>query len=142
MADIYYVPKAAFEALQKKMAQKKVVFTDLVALTHPMEADDDDLMLPVDMRGLGIEIDDVDDIAEKLGPNGTVGAFVKARKFFEENLGQDPEEGRAQPMSGKEFKKMMLEDDEADLENELNEPEGLDEDDLPNEPNGKRAKLA
>merc|ERR1719502_2301261 len=110
MADIYYVPQAAFEALQKKMLKKQVLFTDLVPLTNPMEAGDDDTMLPVDMRGLGIEIDDVDDIAEKLGPNGTVEAFVKARKYFEDNQGGDAEEGRPKAISGKEFKAMMMED--------------------------------
>merc|ERR1712187_696207 len=91
-------------------AKKQVTFSDLHALTHPMDADDDDIMLPVDMRGLGVEIDDVDDIVEILGPNGAVGAFVKARKYFEENQGCDPEEGRASSMSGKDFKKMMLDD--------------------------------
>merc|ERR1712146_790863 len=99
--------------------KKEVQFTDLVPLTHPMEAADDDVMLPVDMRGLGIEIDDVDDIAEKLGPNGAVGAFVKARKYFEENAGKDPEEGRAKSISGKEFKEMMMKDmDQEDAKNE------------------------
>merc|ERR1712039_710499 len=92
------------------MAKKQVTFADLHILTHPMDAEDDDIMLPVDMRGLGIEIDDVDDIVEILGPNGAVGAFVKARRYFEENQGGDPEEERASSMSGKDFKKMMLDD--------------------------------
>merc|ERR1719162_2977705 len=56
-------------------------------------------MIPVDMRGVGQDFDDAEAMAQKLGPEGTVVAFLKAREYFEKNQHTIPDEERPTPMS-------------------------------------------
>merc|ERR1719440_2530061 len=70
------------------------------------------MMVPVDMRGVGEDFDDVEQMVEKLGAKGTAEAFVKARKYFEEHSEKVPEEERAQPMTAAEWRTVLEQEDE------------------------------
>merc|ERR1712232_363705 len=105
-------------------------------LTQPEQLADDELMVPVDMRGVGADYDDVDQMVEKLGPKGTVEAFIKAADYFDANKDGEPEEERPKPMTAAEWKS-LLEDDMLDEGMFEGEEEELDEDD---EPEAKKAK--
>merc|ERR1711990_1027129 len=80
---------------------KDITGEDVDKLTSPESLEDDAMMVPVDMRGVGEEM------IEKLGAKGVAEAFMKARKYFEEN-NKDPE---AKPMTAAEWRK-VLEDDQ------------------------------
>merc|ERR1719172_458937 len=67
-------------------------------------------MVPVDMRGVGEEFEDVEQMMSKLGSKGAAEAFVKARAYFEENKDGTPEEERAQKMSAKEWRDVLAAD--------------------------------
>ena len=59
-------------------------------LAFPKKLADDEMMVPVDMRGVSEEFDDVEQMAAKLGAKGTAEAFIKAADFMscavEENV--------------------------------------------------------
>ncbi|CAK0878989.1 unnamed protein product [Prorocentrum cordatum] len=123
--DIFYVCKKALESLKAKLKAGEEVSQDLVnELTFPEKLADDEVMVPVDMRGVGEEFDDVESMVEKLGPKGTAEAFVKARDYFEANKDKEPEDERPQPMTAAEWKKVLEEDfDEGEEEEDLLEDE-------------------
>merc|ERR1719203_217416 len=100
MAEIYYIPEVLFGALKEKLrTQEAVTDDDISPLTSPMTAEDDAIMIPVDMRGIGHEFEDVDDLPAELGLKGTVEAFIRAREYFEANKDGEAEEDRAKPIS-------------------------------------------
>ena len=43
---------------------------------------DEETMIPVDRRGVDGEFNDVEELVEKKGHEGTAEAFVKAREYF------------------------------------------------------------
>jgi hypothetical protein len=135
--DIFYVCQKALVSLKQKLKEGEEVFQELVnELTYPEKLADEEIMVPVDMRGVEEEFDDVESMVEKLGPKGAAEAFVKARDYFEANKDKEPADERPQPMTAAEWKKVLeddfdeseeedlLEDDEEELEEEL---EGLDD---------------
>merc|ERR1712178_320735 len=79
---------------------------DVDALTFPENLPDDATMIAVDMRGVGEEFEDVEQMVEKLGPKGAAEAFLKAREYFEKN-NKDPE---AKPMTAAEWRQVLEED--------------------------------
>merc|ERR1712178_517844 len=113
---------------------------------------DEAMMVPVDMRGVGQEFDDVEQMIEKLGPQGTAEAFIKAREYFEANKDKEAEEDRPKPMTAAEWRQVLEADgDGEDMEEELpfeGEEEELleeaeeegDEGDEAEEPAAKKAK--
>merc|ERR1719510_2033676 len=118
-------------------------------LTFPENLKDDEVMVPVDMRGVGGDYDDVEQMVEKLGPKGTAEAFIKAAEYFEANKDGEPEEERPKLMTAAEWRK-VLEEDEDEYGNEedfgegeeeeaedLEEPEEEDDED---EPANKKAR--
>merc|ERR1712217_852386 len=112
-------------------------------LTQPEQAADDELMVPVDMRGVGGDYDDVEQMVEKLGAKGTVEAFIKAADYFNENKDKEPEDERPKPMTAADWK-AVLDDDGSMLEGEEEEffegeEEELDGDEEA-EPAAKKAK--
>merc|ERR1712060_299330 len=114
-------------------------------LTQPEQAADDELMVPVDMRGVGADYEDVEQMVEKLGPKGTVEAFIKAADYFNENKDGEPEEERPKPMTAGEWKSLLEEDmlDEGMFEGEEEELVGDEEEaDEGEEPDAKKAKTA
>merc|ERR1712054_239981 len=85
---------------------------------------DDAMMVPVDMKGIDEEYDDVEQMVEKLGPKGTAEAFIKALEFFEKhNTGEDA----PKPMTAKEWNQVLEEDAEHDLADEELFMEGEEE---------------
>merc|ERR1712190_13801 len=107
------------------------------------QAADDELMVPVDMRGVGADYDDVEQMVEKLGPKGTVEAFIKAADYFDANKDGEPEEERPKPMTAAEWT-ALLEDDmidegmyEGEEEDLVGDEEEAEEED---EPAAKKAK--
>jgi len=153
--DIFYVCQKALNSLQEKIKKGEEVSQDLVnELTFPENLADDEVMVPVDMRGVGEEFEDVESMVEKLGPKGTAEAFIKAREYFEANKDGEPEDERAKPMTAAEWKQVLeedlddegeeedfLEDDEEDLEEGEEEVEEGEEDTAA-EPAAKKAKTA
>merc|ERR1712137_1382005 len=84
-------------------------------------------MVPVDMRALEEDFENVDQMMEKLGAKGTAEAFVKARAYFEENKDKEPEDERPKPMTALEWRQVLEEEDGAFL-GEGEEEEMFDED--------------
>merc|ERR1740120_4823 len=98
------------------------------------------MMIPVDMRGVGEDFDDVEQMVEKLGAKGTVEAFIKAAEYFDANKDNEPEEERPKPMTAAEWKSVLEDDDSFDgLEGE--EEDFLEEaEEEGDEPASKKAK--
>merc|ERR1712083_758955 len=107
----------------EKVKKGEEVTQDLLnELTSPENLADEEMMVPVDMRGVGAEYDDVEQMVEKLGAKGAVEAFIKAREYFEANKDKEPEDERPKPMTAAEWK-TVLEDDGEGLEEEIFEGE-------------------
>mmetsp|Transcript_33394 Transcript_33394/g.76261 ORF Transcript_33394/g.76261 Transcript_33394/m.76261 type:complete len:163 (+) Transcript_33394:122-610(+) len=122
--DIFYVCKKTLGQLKEKLAKSEEITKEVVTeLTFPENLGDDEIMVPVDMRGVGEEFEDVEQMVEKLGPKGTAEAFIKAADYFEKNPNKEPEEDRPKEMTAKEWRKVL--EDEEDIEEEL--PEGEEE---------------
>merc|ERR1719507_1137640 len=100
----------------------------------PEAVPDEEMMIPVDMRGVGKEFDSVNDMVSELGMVGAAEAFVKAREYFLANKDEEPEDERPTPMKAAEWKSALAEDDllegeeEEDLFDEEGEEEPEDED--------------
>merc|ERR1712039_198490 len=96
-------------------------------LTFPENLDDAEVMIPVDMRGVGAQYDDVEQMVEKLGAKGTAEAFLKAAEYFDANKDNEPEEERPKPMTAAEWKSVLEEDVGEEGEEELGFFEGEEE---------------
>merc|ERR550514_662195 len=68
-------------------------------------------MVPVDMRGVGQEFEDIEQMIEKLGNKGTAEAFQKAHDFFNKNSDNEPADERPKPMTAKEWREVLEEQD-------------------------------
>merc|ERR1712039_197495 len=150
-ADIFYVCKKALETCKEKIKKSEDVEQALLTqLTFPEDLADDEMMVPVDMRGVGEQYDDVEQMVEKLGPKGTVEAFIKAAEYFDANKDKEPDDERPKAMTAAEWKKVLEEDDEEFMEDmeeedllEGEEEEAADEDEEgggAEEPAEKKAK--
>merc|ERR1719361_3387732 len=94
-------------------------------------------MIPVDMRGVGGDFDDVEQIVEKLGPKGTAEAFIKAAEYFKANKDNEPEDERPKPMTAAEWKQVLEDDDlEGEEEEFLEGEEESGADDFDDEEDG------
>merc|ERR1711997_1032366 len=112
-------------------------------LAFPENIADEEIMVPVDMRGVEEDFDDVEQMVEKLGPKGAAEAFLKAKDYFDANKDAEPEEERPKPMTAAEWKQVLEEDDDEGEEEEfeeedLEEPEE-EEECKPDEPEAKKA---
>merc|ERR1711865_1190559 len=122
--DIFYVCKKTLEQLKEKIKNNAEITKECVSeLTSPENLADEEMMVPVAMRGVaekvGKDFDDVDMMVDELGAKGTADAFLAAAAYFEENKDKEPEEERPQPMTAKEWRKILEENDEAeDMEEE------------------------
>jgi len=135
--DIFYVCKKTLEQLKEKVKNGEEITKECVSeLTSPENLTDEEMMVPVDMRGVaekvGKDFDDVDMMLEELGAKGTGDAFLAAAAYFEANKDKEPEEERPQPMTAKEWRKILEENDEAEgiEEEELLEDEEEEEGDF------------
>merc|ERR1712190_103427 len=117
-------------------------------LTFPENLADEEMMVPVDMRGVGTEYDDVEQMVEKLGPKGTAEAFIKAAEYFDANKDNEPEDERPKPMTAAEWKQVLEEDgdvafegeEECAFEGEEEEEVAEDGEEGGEEPEAKKAK--
>mmetsp|Transcript_63526 Transcript_63526/g.161207 ORF Transcript_63526/g.161207 Transcript_63526/m.161207 type:complete len:174 (-) Transcript_63526:42-563(-) len=154
--DIFYICQKSLEILKEKLKKAEDITQELVnELTFPANLPDEELMVPVDMRGVGEDFDDVEQMVERLGPKGTAEAFVKAKEYFDANKDNEPDEERPKPMTAAEWRKVLedddlegeeeedfLEEEEEDLDDD---EEGEEEDEEPegdDEPAAKKAKTA
>merc|ERR1711920_1211897 len=120
------------------MGKGEEIKQDLVnELTFPDKLTDDAMMVPVDMRGVGEEYDDVEEMTEKLGPKGTVEAFIKAADYFNANKDNEPEDERPKPMTALEWKTVLEDSGDEGEEEELYED---DVEEGEGEPAAKKAK--
>jgi len=118
-ADIFYVCKKMLEELKEKLKSGAEIAEEAVnKLTFPDELGDEEIMVPVDMRGVGEAYSDVDEMVEKLGPKGTAEAFVKAAAYFVENKDNEPEDERPQEMTAAEWRKVLEQQDDNFAEGE------------------------
>merc|ERR1719343_454559 len=127
--DIFYVCQKSLQTLQEKLKKAEDITQELVnELTFPEKLPDEEMMVPVDMRGVGEDFDDVEQMVEKLGPKGTAEAFIKAKEYFDANKDKEPEEDRPKPMTAADWRSVLEEDDAEGEEEAL-----LDDDDLDGE---------
>eukprot|EP00928_Gymnodinium_smaydae_P100789 TRINITY_DN9976_c0_g1_i1.p1 TRINITY_DN9976_c0_g1~~TRINITY_DN9976_c0_g1_i1.p1 ORF type:complete len:162 (+),score=79.65 TRINITY_DN9976_c0_g1_i1:157-642(+) len=150
--DIFYVCKKTLEDVRAKLKKGEEISKDLVEeLSFPEKLADDEMMVPVDMRGTGGDFEDVEEMIEKLGPKGAAEAFTKAADYFEKSKDSIAEDERPQPMTAAEWRTVLEEDEVGfeDGEEELPPFEGEeeelleeDEDDAADEPSAKKAKVA
>merc|ERR1712150_189609 len=127
--DLYYVPQKAIDGIKEKLKNGKVeadIKPFLDQVMNPEEIPDEEMMLPVDMRGVGKEYDSVEDMVKDLGVVGAAEAFLKAREDFEANKDNEPEEERPSPMTAKAWRSALLEGEEEEIM-EGEESDGLDE---------------
>merc|ERR1712190_109488 len=132
---IFYVGEKALDTCKEKIKKGEDITQDMLNdLAIPKKLADDEMMVPVDMRGVGAEYDDVEQMAEKLGPKGAVEAFIKAREYFEANNDEEPEDERPKPMTAAEWKLVLQDDlDEGEEEDLLEDDEEELEEDLDSE---------
>jgi len=107
-------------------------------LTSPEDLPDDEMMMPVDMRGIHedeVFFVDVDEMVAKLGPTGTAKGFVKAAEYFEANKHKLTEDELPKEMTAKEWNKVLEEEDEEDESGEEDFLEGEEEEDDVDEDN-------
>eukprot|EP00401_Gymnodinium_catenatum_P069751 CAMPEP_0117552258 /NCGR_PEP_ID=MMETSP0784-20121206/49613_1 /TAXON_ID=39447 /ORGANISM="" /LENGTH=155 /DNA_ID=CAMNT_0005349321 /DNA_START=39 /DNA_END=506 /DNA_ORIENTATION=- len=146
--DIFYVCKKAMDTIQEKLKKGEEIKRDTVEeLTFPENLADEEIMVPVDMRGVGTDFEDVEQMMEKLGPKGTAEAFVKALEYFAANKDNEPEDERPQPMTAKDWRDVLSngqEDGEEELMFEGEEDdfceESEEEEEGEGEPVPKKAK--
>mmetsp|Transcript_131362 Transcript_131362/g.227487 ORF Transcript_131362/g.227487 Transcript_131362/m.227487 type:complete len:171 (+) Transcript_131362:85-597(+) len=118
-ADIFYVCKSALQEVKEKLKKGEDIDQALVnKLTFPDDLPDEEVMCPVDMRGIGQEFNDVEQMVEKLGAKGTAEAFVKAGDYFEANKDKEPEEDQPKEMSAAEWRKVLEEEEDEFAEGE------------------------
>eukprot|EP00437_Effrenium_voratum_P007806 CAMPEP_0181429734 /NCGR_PEP_ID=MMETSP1110-20121109/17352_1 /TAXON_ID=174948 /ORGANISM="Symbiodinium sp., Strain CCMP421" /LENGTH=180 /DNA_ID=CAMNT_0023553011 /DNA_START=66 /DNA_END=606 /DNA_ORIENTATION=+ len=128
--DIFYVCEKALKTVKEKLEKGEDITEDLVnELTLPDKVADEEMMVPVDMRGVGEDYDDVEQMLEKLGNKGTAEAFIKAADYFEKNKDKVPEADRPAPMTAAQWKQVLDQDQLLeDGEEELLDMEGEEED--------------
>merc|ERR1712000_366526 len=128
--DIFHVCKRTLESMQEKLKKSEdITKVDVTDLTSPAQLADEEIMVPVDMRGVNEEFEDVDQMIEKLGPKGTAEAFVKAHEYFKANKDNEPEDERPAPMTAAEWRKILDEQDEGDHGDDIEDefPEDIDD---------------
>jgi len=127
--DIFYVAEDTYKEVAGKLKEsKEITKEDINKMTFPEDLPEEAMMIPVDMRGVEEEFDDVEAMVEKLGPKGAAEAFVKAREYFEKNKPEGDD--CPQPMTAKEWRDVLEEEDldmMEDLEEEPLDIEGEEE---------------
>ncbi|CAK9010383.1 unnamed protein product [Durusdinium trenchii] len=151
--DLYYLPESSLQQMKEKLKEEKPseeeINKSLEKVLDPSELQDEEKLLPVDMRGIEQDFEGIDDLVEKLGAVEAARALVKAREYFEANKDGRPENERPQPMTATEWRKilqedmeedMMEEDDEGFLEADEEESAEEDEEAEAEEPSAKKQK--
>jgi len=116
--DITYVCKRILDTLTEKLKKNEELSPEeVIGLTFPEDAPEE-LMVPVDMRGIPDEYDNIEQMVKKLGPKETAEAWIKAAEDFEANVDKEPEDERAKPMTAAEWRSLLEDDNGEDGEEE------------------------
>jgi len=131
--------------VKELLKEDKEITKDKVnEMTSPEDLPDDEIMMPVDMRGLHedeVFFVDVDEMMAKLGPTGTARGFMKAAEYFEANKHKLTDEELPKEMTAKEWSR-VLEEEEEDESGEEDFLEGEEEEDeVENEDEGDEPAL-
>jgi len=144
--NLVFVSEKLLQEVERKVkAGSDIEAKDLEDLASPRKVADEEIVVPVDLRGLDKAFGDEEDIVDeemaidipriirKLGAKAAAEAFVAARECFERNAAKQPEEDRPERMTAKAWKAMV--DEGSDLAGlDLGEGEGGEsEDDLEDE---------
>jgi len=139
--NIFYVSQKALLLVKLKLQNGEAIDEQfLQKLSFPGNFPDEEIVVPIDLRGLDKEfpnddlIDedmhlDVGRMVEKLGVKGAAKAFVKAQETFLANADNEPADERPRPMTAKEWQENWDEDDaeEGEEEGEEGEEEGFED---------------
>mmetsp|Transcript_45937 Transcript_45937/g.121455 ORF Transcript_45937/g.121455 Transcript_45937/m.121455 type:complete len:156 (-) Transcript_45937:7-474(-) len=139
--EIFFVSRRALEALREQLRQGdgKVDGALVGELARPEDLPDDEVMVPVDMRGAGGVYDDVAQLVRILGPRGAAEAFARADDYFRANKDGEPAEDRLGPVTALEWRE-AAENDDSDEGGEDSDEGALDEAEGAVEPGAKRAR--
>ena len=82
--DIFHISERMLAEIRTKLKDRKdVVWADIFSLAVLAEMDDEEIMVPVDMRGAMKKFDDnLEKMVEELGAKGAAQEFVKAADFW------------------------------------------------------------
>lgn len=83
LADLFHLPKTAWETVKKKFAAKQEISKEEADALVNWTAPDTETLVPVDMNGTDEDLDDFDEMLEELGPLKIVECFVQAEKHLE-----------------------------------------------------------
>merc|ERR1712129_561817 len=96
------------DVLSEKLRLGEDIAPNLIAdLAQPEDIADDELMVPVDMRGMELDGDVSDQAAEAIGPRGSAQAFLKAKAYFDASAGSMPDDARPKPMTAAAWKRTL-----------------------------------
>merc|ERR1711907_232921 len=82
----------------------------LCKATECDDINDEEIMIPVDMSGVGEDFEDIDQMVAKLGPKGTCEAFLKAQECFDKKKPSLPEEECPAPMTKSDWQQVLADD--------------------------------
>merc|ERR1712232_648103 len=115
--DIYYLSQKVLEQVKEHIKKGDDISKEiLVQLTSPEDLPESDIVVPCDLKGIGDEMDDLDNMIEALGTKKTAEAFVRAHNYFEEHKEETKEEDRPKPMTAKEWKELVEAENDLDVE--------------------------
>lgn len=141
--DLFHVPKKAFEVIKQKLSSGWPSLTcgreelsrqevdELVNWTAP----DSEILVPVDMNGADDDLDDFDEMLDKLGPRKIAECFVQAERHFEKKRHLIPED-KCKEITIGQWKSSEFNDDENDEEDEKHDEDAEDDDDDEDEDEG------
>mmetsp|Transcript_17233 Transcript_17233/g.44333 ORF Transcript_17233/g.44333 Transcript_17233/m.44333 type:complete len:195 (+) Transcript_17233:59-643(+) len=138
--NIVFCHQKSLEEIKKAVASKKEVTKEqLMALRSPEKVPDEDILVPIDLRGVDKHLDDdpVDEnlcidiaaIIEKLGLQAAAEAFVEARRCFLAGIAGNDDPDTPKTMTAKEWRE-MIEGGTSDEEDGLVDLEGEEEEEL------------
>ena len=117
--DIIYVCEKMLANLQDTLNEAEEVTWDMVnELPFPENIADEEILVPVDMRGVLQDFDNVEQMAEKLGPREVAETFLQAKEYFDANQEGKPEEERKKSMTAAEWRQFFDDDDDDEVDEE------------------------
>lgn len=119
--NVVFVSQKLLEDLGKKLKDgAEITVETLDPLTSPNKLADEDIIVPVDLRGLdatlGVDEDDIVNedmqidikrIVAKIGAKATAEAFIEGKRCFDANAGEQPDDEKPEAITVKEWKKMI-----------------------------------
>mmetsp|Transcript_89917 Transcript_89917/g.194486 ORF Transcript_89917/g.194486 Transcript_89917/m.194486 type:complete len:181 (+) Transcript_89917:51-593(+) len=139
--NIVFVSQKLLKELKEALAKgAKITKEQVEALRSPEAVPDEELVVPVDLRGIDKHLEDdpvdenlcidVEAIIAKLGVKGAAEAFVEARRCFEANAAGGPaDDDRPKDMTAKEWR-AMIENGTSFDGSDLGDIEGEEEEEL------------